>query len=142
MQHLHKSIGDEVDFLRADKNKIFLQDDNITLGVHSQTCLKYQKQQVFYNFAISQGKHEGWSWFFACWKMSKVSSKWYYHFRCVWSGMPKLPKITSLLFLHNMSRKKWVMQLILHMQISMKACCKLILIFFDGDGQAFSKFAK
>ena len=28
----------------------------------------------------------------------KDSSNWYYHFRCVWPGMPKLPKITSLLF--------------------------------------------
>ena len=39
--------------------------------------------------------------------MSKVSSNSYYHFRCVWPDMPKLPEITSLL--------------------SMKACCKWIL---------------
>ena len=30
----------------------------------------------------------------------------------VWPGMPKLPKITSLLFLCNILRKKWVMKLI------------------------------
>ena len=30
--------------------------------------------------------------------------------------MPKLPKITSLLFLYNMLRKKWVMQLIFYMK--------------------------
>ena len=29
-----------------------------------------------------------------------------YHFKCVWPGMPKLPKITSLLFLSNVLRKK------------------------------------
>ena len=39
--------------------------------------------------------------------MSKVSSNWYYHSRCVWPGMPKLPEITNLL--------------------SMKACYKSIL---------------
>ena len=59
-----------------------------------------------------------------------VSSKWYYHFRCVWPDMPMLPKITSLLILCNILRKKWMMQLIFCMQISMKACFKLILRFW------------
>ena len=52
-------MGDEVDFLPADKHKSFLQDDSITLGVHSQACSKYQKQQVYNIFAICQGKREG-----------------------------------------------------------------------------------
>ena len=65
----------------------------------------------------------------------------YFIFLCVWPSMPKLPKITSLLFLCNMLRKKWVMQ-IFYMQISMKACYKLILRFFDGYGRAFPKFPK
>ena len=51
-------MGDEFDFLSADKHKRFLQVDSITLGVHSQTCPKYPKQ-VYNAFAISQGKHEG-----------------------------------------------------------------------------------
>ena len=34
-------MGDEVDFLLADKHKRFLQDDSITLGMHSKTCPKY-----------------------------------------------------------------------------------------------------
>ena len=83
--------------------------------------------------------------------MLKVFSNWHYQIdtllngggffnRCVWPGMSKLPKITSLLFLYNILRKKWVMQLIFYMQISMTACYKLILRFFDGYGQAFSKF--
>ena len=71
-----------------------------------------------------------------------VFSDWIYHFRCVWLGIPKLPKTTSLLFLYNMFRKKWVMQLIFYMQISMKACYRLILSFFDGYGQAFPKFPR
>ena len=57
-------MGDEVEFLPADKHKSFLQDGSITLGVISQTGPKYQKQSVYNIFAISQGKHEGWSWFF------------------------------------------------------------------------------
>ena len=109
-------MGDEVEFLPADKHKIFYKVV-IFLGVISQTGPKYQKQSVDNIFAISQGKHEAWS-------------------------MSKLPKITSLLFLYNMLRKKWVMQLIFYMQISMKACYKLILRFFDGYGQAFPKFPK
>ena len=74
--------------------------------------------------------------------MLKVFSNWYYHFTCVWPGMSKLPKTTSLVFLYNMFRKKWVMQLIFYMQISMKACYNLILRFFDGYGKAFRKFPK
>ena len=39
----------------------------------------------------------------------------------VWPGMTKLPKMTSLLFLCNILRKKWVMKLIFCMRTSMKA---------------------
>ena len=38
-----KNLGDEVDFLPADKHERFLQVDSITLGVHSQACPKYPK---------------------------------------------------------------------------------------------------
>ena len=46
------------------KKLIFCQQinpkvDGITLGMHSQTGYKYQKQPVYNIFAISQGKHEG-----------------------------------------------------------------------------------
>ena len=51
LQYLHKSMGDEVEFLSADKHKSFLQHGSITFG--------YQKQSVYNIFAISQGKHEG-----------------------------------------------------------------------------------
>ena len=46
-------MGDEVDFLPADKHKSLPQDDSITYGVRSQTCLKYPKQQVYNIFAIN-----------------------------------------------------------------------------------------
>ena len=53
-------MGDEVEFLPADKQKSFLQDGSITLGVINQTRRKYQNQfKLVYNiYAISQGKHE------------------------------------------------------------------------------------
>ena len=44
LQYLHKSMSEEVEFLSADKHKGFLQDDSITLGVHSEACPKYLKQ--------------------------------------------------------------------------------------------------
>ena len=131
-------MGDEVDFLSVDTNKIFLQDDSIILIVHSQTCPKYRKQAVYNIFGISQGKHEGWRWLFACWMF--------------------LPNDTSILgvcsqacpnylkqqvwYLPATLRKKWVTQLIFYMQISMKTCYNLTLRFFDGYDQAFPKFSK
>ena len=41
--------------MSADKHENFLQDDRITLGVRSQACPKYPKQECF---AMSQGKRE------------------------------------------------------------------------------------
>ena len=52
-------MGDEVDFLPADKHKSFLQDNSITLDVRSQTSPKYQKQPVYNISAISQEKQDG-----------------------------------------------------------------------------------
>ena len=40
-QYLQKSIGDEVDFLPADKRQMFPQSDTIILGVCEQACLNY-----------------------------------------------------------------------------------------------------
>ena len=45
-------------FLPADKHKNVLQGDSITLGVDSQACPKYPKQQVYNIFGISQEKRE------------------------------------------------------------------------------------
>ena len=38
-------MGDEVDFLPADKHESFLQDDNMTLGVYSQECTSTQNNR-------------------------------------------------------------------------------------------------
>ena len=51
-------MGDEVDFLPADRHESFLQVDSITLGVRSQACPNNPKQQVYNVFAISQGKRQ------------------------------------------------------------------------------------
>ena len=79
-------------------------------------------------------KQEEWSWYFACRKTSNISSNWYYHLKCVWPGMPKLPKIISFLFLCNVLRKEWVwvMKMTFYMQIKMKITYKLILWFLMG----------
>ena len=55
-----------------------------------------------------------------------VSSNSHCHFRCVWLGMPKSPKITNLLFLCNILIKNWVMKLIFCMQINIKVSWKFI----------------
>ena len=56
--------GFDVVLLPADKYKSFLQGDSF-LDVSNQACSKYPKRQVWNIFAISQGKQEEWSWFFA-----------------------------------------------------------------------------
>ena len=49
----------KLNLLAADKRKSLPQIENKIFGVHSQTCPKYPKQQVYNIFAISQGKHKG-----------------------------------------------------------------------------------
>ena len=56
--------------------------------------------------------------------------------------MPKLPKITSLPVSLQRVKKDVSDAVDFYMQISMKACYKLILRFFDGYGQAFPKSPK
>ena len=51
-------MWDLVDFWPADEYRSFLQVDTIILGVHSQTCRKYPKEQACNIFAVSQGKRE------------------------------------------------------------------------------------
>ena len=51
-------MGNEVDFLPANKHESFIQDGSINLGVRSQACPKYPKQACNI-FEISQGKYEG-----------------------------------------------------------------------------------
>ena len=46
-------MGDDIDFLPADKHKSFLQDNSITFDVRSQADPKYQKQSVYNKLAIS-----------------------------------------------------------------------------------------
>ena len=70
-------MGDEAEFLPADKHKSFPQDGSITLGVISQTGPKYEKQSVYNIFALSRGKYEGWSWFLPtdkCWRFFQIDS--------------------------------------------------------------------
>ena len=59
----------------------------------------------------------------------------------VWPGMAKLPKKTSLLFLCNTLRKKWVMKLIFCIQTNMEIATNWYY-GFNWDSQAFPKFPK
>ena len=43
-----------IDFLPANRHKSILQVDSFILGVGGQACPKYQKQLVYYIFAISR----------------------------------------------------------------------------------------
>ena len=95
---------------------------------HAQST---QNMKITYLCHISENDG-GWSWFLPCRYASKVSWNWYYHFRFMWSGMPILPKITSLLFFYSILRKKWMMKLIFCMQISMKVWYKWIVLFWWG----------
>ena len=86
-------MGGEVDFLPADKHKSLLQVDNITLVVRSQ---------VWNVFEISQ--------FFVFKQISKVSSNLCCHFNVYVARRARTPKITNLLFLCDILRKKQVMK--------------------------------
>ena len=123
-------MNDEVYFWHWDKHKSFLQVDTTILGVRNQAYWKYQKWKVCNIFAISQKENVKDEVDF----LPQINVKGFFKviqsFKvCVWPGMPKLLKITSLLFC-NILRKKCMMKLFFCMQISMrKVSCKLILWF-------------
>ena len=52
---------------------------------------------------------------------------------CVWPGIPKSPKVTSLLLSCNVLRKKWMINLIFCMQISMTVSPKFMLWFSQNS---------
>ena len=56
--NIPEKYGSEVDFLPENKQK-FSTSYSITLGLCSQTCPNYPKQQVYNILVISQGKYEG-----------------------------------------------------------------------------------
>ena len=117
-------MGDEVGFYLQIITKVFYK-----LIVSLWACLaRHSESTQNIKLTISQGKCEGWTWSFAYRLTSKVSSNCYYHWGwCVCPGMLKSPKITNLLFYCNILRKNWVMKLIFFMQVSIKACHKLIV---------------
>ena len=56
--------------------------------------------------------------------------------------MPKLPKITSLLFLCNILRKTLSNEVDLLHAHKHESFVKFYTVIFDGDGQAFPEFPK
>ena len=62
-------------------------------------------------------------------------------FVCVCPGLPKLPKITSFVFLWNISRKKYSEGDFLDAD-KHKSFLQIDTMIIDGDEQAFPKFPK
>ena len=73
-----KAWGMKLSFCLQINTKVFYKMVASLLGVISQTGLKYQKQSVYNNFAISQGKHEGWKVDFLpankCWRFFQIDT--------------------------------------------------------------------
>ena len=96
----------EVDSLPGDKHKSFLQDDNITLGVLSQACPKNPiGLQYFCNKYVKENMKDQVD-FLPAGKRRRLLQSDTIIVGVLWSGMPMLPKITSLPFLCNILRTK------------------------------------
>ena len=54
MQYLKEEVNDKIYFCHAEKHQTFLQVDLIILGVRSEACLKYLKQEVFVSLQYIQ----------------------------------------------------------------------------------------
>ena len=98
-----KSMQDKIDFLRLQLNtKVFYKlIVSLSVGVHSQACPKYPKQ-VYNIFSIKKLKEnvKGEVDFLPadkCQMFPQIDTT----ILGVWPVMPKLPKVTSLLFLCN-----------------------------------------
>ena len=55
---------------------------------------------------------------FLCRWASNFSKNWCYQFWLAWLGMPKVLKITSIQYLCNISRKSWVLKLMIFILIN------------------------
>ena len=96
-------MRDKIDFLRLQLNtKVFYKlIVSLSVGVHSQACPKYPKQ-VYNIFSIKKLKEnvKGEVDFLPadkCQMFPQIDTT----ILGVWPVMPKLPKVTSLLFLCN-----------------------------------------
>ena len=61
---------------------------------------------------------------------------------CAWPDMPKLCKITSLLFLCNILRNRWGDEIDFLQADKHKSFLQINTIIFDGDGPPLPKFLK
>ena len=123
---------DEVGFLPADKHWSFLQVYTLFLGLHSQACPKYPKLQVCNIIAISQGKSEDEVDFYSADKI-----KVFFQIDDIILGVcvashAQITQNCNFAFFCNIFRKKWLMNLIFCIQISIKTSYKLILWFLMG----------
>ena len=125
MQYLQKEGNDEVYFWHADKQQSFLQFDTVILGVLSQPCQKYPKQEVCISL---QYLKENMSDVDFCLLINmqgffKLILSFYV---CV-SGYVQITQNNKFAISLNYLKKEVSDKLIFCMQVSMKVSYKLIL---------------
>ena len=79
---------------------------------------------------------EGSSWCFACELTSEFPARCYYHLCWEWQDMPRVPKITILQYLCNISKKRWGINMIFSMKINIKVFFKLTVSFIARCAQS------
>ena len=100
MQHPQKYVAGEVYFLPADKHESFPQVDSITLGVRSLACPNTENGKFTISLEHVKQNVKDEVDFLPTDKRQRFPQTDAI-ILSVWPGMPKLPKITSLLFLCN-----------------------------------------
>ena len=80
-------MGDEFDFLPADKDESILKVVSITLVIQSQVCSNTQNHKFAMQYCKENVKDE--ANFLPADKHQRFQIDC--HFHCVWPGMPKLP---------------------------------------------------
>ena len=125
MQYLQKEGNDEVYFWHADKHQSFLQFDTVILGVLSQPCQKYPKQEVCISL---QYLKENMSDVDFCLHINMQGFfKLILSFQVCDSGYVQITQNNKFAISLNYLKKEVSDKLIFCMQVSMKVSYKLIL---------------
>ena len=132
MQYFQKSMRDEIYFLPAGKRKSFIQVDSITLDVLSQTCLKYPKTtSLHYLGNISRKMWRMKLIFFLLINVKDLFRVILSFLMCVVRHAQTIQNNKFALSPQRL-KKEVSKKLMFCMQISMKACYKLIQWFWWG----------
>ena len=111
LQYIKKEECNEIDFSHVDKHESSLQiNTDIWLGWSNISRVpKISSLQCLYN--ISKSKLEqinikfSYKFISTLW-VAKFSTSWYYFYWQTWSRILRIPKLTSLQYLYNISKKR------------------------------------